>query len=253
MSKISILIADDNEDIVEQVRDTIEKYDDMVVAGIAVEGYQVIEMIDVVRPDIVLLDIIMPGIDGLCIMERVLKKHKDKSPVFVVLSGISSDYFIQKVFFAGADYYFVKPYNLDHALATCKKIFLEKKSPCNEDYIRQRTANLLEDSDTCDLKITALLHKMGVYANTEIFYYLREALLMTIHDKLQGNITVELYPRMAKKFKVSVQKVEKVLTEAINDIWMRSRPAPYEMKKPTNSEFICTYAEIVRLSDKIEH
>ena len=81
MGKIRVFIADDNERIVETLVKLVSAEDDMEVAGTAKDGVEVIEQIKEVRPDVLLLDIIMPRLDGIGVMEKIREMENESEEV----------------------------------------------------------------------------------------------------------------------------------------------------------------------------
>ena len=86
--KISVLIADDNNDFAMTLVGYLEKEEDMEVIAVAKDGKEACEMISNTEPDIVLLDVIMPYLDGLGVLEEMATKELKKRPIFVMLSAV---------------------------------------------------------------------------------------------------------------------------------------------------------------------
>ena len=106
MDKLNVAVADDNERILDLFGTLIENDRELELVGSADNGKDLYEIIRQKQPDVVLLDIIMPKMDGLTMMEKVnqdttLKKH----PAFIVVSAVGQDRITEDAFNLGAAYY----------------------------------------------------------------------------------------------------------------------------------------------------
>ncbi len=121
---IKLLLADDNIEFGDSLSRYLSSNDDIDVVGIARDGLQTIKMIRALKPDMVILDIIMPNLDGIGVLEEIFDMRE--KPLFIVLSGISQDTFIQKTMSLGAQYYIIKPFDVNILILRIKQIFMEK-------------------------------------------------------------------------------------------------------------------------------
>ena len=112
-NKISVLIADDNKEFCSILNDYLLNQRDIVVTGIAKDGKEALTLIEEKQPDLVILDIIMPHLDGLGVLERLQSMNLEKFPRIVVLSAVGQDMITQRAITLGADYYVVKPFDMD--------------------------------------------------------------------------------------------------------------------------------------------
>lgn len=110
--RIRVLIADDNKDFVTLLGSCISRYPDMEIAGVARDGAEVLRQIEDLHPDVLLLDIIMPRMDGLEVLET-LHDSGEKGPAVFILSAIGSEQIIRRTMELGAAYYFIKPFNTE--------------------------------------------------------------------------------------------------------------------------------------------
>lgn len=114
MEALKVAIADDNENMLKVLGQVIGQEQDLSVVGTATNGEDTFHIIKEKEPDVVLLDIIMPQIDGLTVMEKV---HKDKeirkTPAFIIISAIGRDSVTEDAFNMGASYYIMKPFDND--------------------------------------------------------------------------------------------------------------------------------------------
>ncbi|NMA04362.1 MAG: response regulator, partial [Clostridiales bacterium] len=111
--KIKVLIVDDNKDFCDIMNEYLEKQDDIEVVGIANDGKEAIELVSQNVPDLVILDIIMPYIDGLGVLEQMNAMNLSKFPKIIILSAVGQDKITQRAINLGADYYVIKPFDFE--------------------------------------------------------------------------------------------------------------------------------------------
>lgn len=111
MEAIKVLVVDDNKRIVTILKEALESETDMEVVGTASDGEEALHKISALRPDVVLLDLIMPKVDGLGVMERMKKGAPTLAPEFVVVSAVSQERVTENAFRLGAAYYILKPFD----------------------------------------------------------------------------------------------------------------------------------------------
>ena len=120
--KISVLIADDNQEFSHTLSSYINHQEDMEVIAVAKDGNEAIDMISNTIPDVVILDVIMPHLDGLGVLEKVLEIDIPKKPTCIMLSAVGQDKITQKDIIAGADYYIVKPFDIEVLIQRIREI-----------------------------------------------------------------------------------------------------------------------------------
>ena len=118
-NKIKVLLADDNKDFCDVVAGHLNQQEDMSVISVAVDGIDAMNKIRDTRPDVAIIDGIMPRLDGLGVLERLQKNDEEYRPITIILSALSQDKVVQKALDLGASYYMVKPFDMDahHAMA----------------------------------------------------------------------------------------------------------------------------------------
>ena len=263
MGIMNVAIADDNEHTL-QLLDTIVSSDrELKVVGKAGNGEELMNIIHSKEPDVVLLDIIMPKLDGLTVMDRVNREPHVKKPAFIVSSAVGQETIAEDAFELGADYYILKPFDNDVVLRRIRHV-KEKQEQRVRDPRRWSSAgvsrteyverNLEED-------VTGLIHEIGVPAHIKGYQYLREAIMMSVQDiDMLGSITKILYPTIAKKYQTTPSRVERAIRHAIEVAWSRGKMDTIDALfgytvnggkgKPTNSEFIALIADRIRLEYK---
>ena len=120
--KITVLISDDNVEFANILSSYLEKDEEIVIIGRAKDGEEALEMITAMRPDIVLLDVIMPHLDGLGVLERLNTMNLDRRPICIMLSAVGQDKITQKAKSLGAQYYVVKPFDIEVLIQRIKEI-----------------------------------------------------------------------------------------------------------------------------------
>lgn len=251
-SKIRLLIADDNKEFCQLIKEFLKNESDIEILGIANDGLDALKKAEKLKPDVLILDIIMPNLDGLGVIERLALKP-DK-PKIIVLSAVGQDKITQKAINLGADYYIVKPFDLN--------ILVDRIREINIESIELKDRNtILSPQDKrkkLEIEITNVIHELGVPAHIKGYFYLREAIYMVINDvELLSAVTKVLYPTIAEKFDTTSSRVERAIRHAIEVAWNRGcvetlnslfgYTIPREKGKPTNSEFIAMIADKLRM------
>lgn len=269
-SKISVLIADDNKEFCSILNDYLLNQRDIVVTGIAKDGREALELIVEKKPDLVILDIIMPHLDGLGVLEKLNTMQLEKVPRIIILSAVGQDKITQQAITLGADYYTVKPFDMEVFTKRIREMF---SSGPTQETVNVRTSyqvsSMISSSETktkapmdLETEITNIIHEVGVPAHIKGYMYLREAITMVVNDmELLSAVTKELYPSIAKKYNTTASRVERAIRHAIEVAWGRGQieainrlfgyTVHTEKGKPTNSEFIAIIADKLRLKNKV--
>ena len=242
---------------------------DIVVTGIAKDGREALTLIEEKQPDLVVLDIIMPHLDGLGVLERLNSMNLTKFPRIVVLSAVGQDKITQRAITLGADYYVVKPFDMDIFTKRIRDMFNDSLLG-NDEPVKKQVAMTTTEMITApsrgpvdlETEITNIIHEIGVPAHIKGYMYLREAITMVVNDmELLSAVTKELYPSIAKKYNTTASRVERAIRHAIEVAWGRGQVEAInklfgytvhnEKGKPTNSEFIAIIADKLRLKNKV--
>lgn len=264
MTKIKVGIADDNKDFCEILTDFFESQQNIEIVFTVYDGMQTVDAVFREKPDILILDMIMPYLDGLGVLERLNSMEMEQMPKIVMLSAVGQESITQKAIDLGAEYYVVKPFDLN---ILAKRIYqmsgLETSTPnsrCNmANTIISRDSPLKND---LEIDITNIIHEVGVPAHIKGYQYLRDAITMVVEDMdLLGAVTKELYPAIAKQNNTTPSRVERAIRHAIEVAWNRGKietinnlfgyTVHNDKGKPTNSEFIAIIADKLRLERKV--
>jgi DNA-binding NarL/FixJ family response regulator len=117
---VRVLIADDHRLIAEGIKRSLEATAEFEVVGEAETGSQILPMIRRTNPDIVLLDLRMPGVDGLTALEQIKREHP--SIKVVILSASSDEAVIQAALGKGASAYVIKSVNPVDLASTLRQV-----------------------------------------------------------------------------------------------------------------------------------
>ena len=242
MSK-TIVIADDNLALCTSLKEYIDSHEGYNVVGIAPNGVKALELVETAKPDYLLLDIVMPELDGF----GVLSALEGKKPQVIMMSQLATDGFVQKAMQYGASYFLAKPFDYDRLLGLLNELNTPQQPAPKPTVTSKRTRSL-------DEKIANLFISVGIPAHIKGYQFLREAIKMTIETPdIINSITKRLYPSIAERYQTSPSKVERAIRHAIEVAWNRGKIeninnifgikiySPNE--KPTNGEFIALIAD----------
>ena len=265
--KITLLIADDNQDFSKTLAGYLEKQEDMEVIGIAKDGVEAVDMIANTKPDIALIDIIMPHLDGIGVLEKI--GNLRKKPTCIMLSAVGQDKITQRAISLGAEYYVVKPFDIEILINRIRQIKNYVPTNNGNSFIsremKQQYIEIPEDKrkekKNLEALVTNIIHEVGVPAHIKGYQYLREAIIMVVNDiDVINQITKSLYPEIATKYSTTPSRVERAIRHAIEVAWGRGQQEAVEnifgytisaaKGKPTNSEFIAMIADKLRLELK---
>lgn len=269
IEKISILIADDNQEFSQTLTKYIFEQEDMEVIAMAKDGNEAIDMITNTKPDVVLLDMIMPHLDGIGVLEKLNSIKMDKRPICVMLSAVGQDKITQRAINLGAEYYVVKPFDIELLIKRIRELKNYKPDQGGSSFIGRETKqqyveipqNAEKTQENLEALVTNIIHEVGVPAHIKGYQYLREAIIMVVNDiDVINQITKSLYPRIAYKFDTTPSRVERAIRHAIEVAWGRGDQKTVEnifgytisasKGKPTNSEFIAMISDKLRLELK---
>ena len=263
MNKTKVLIADDNEREGKQLNDIISRQEDMEVVGIAADGLETLDILKKKEPDVVLLDVVMPKLDGLGVMERVKNMDKQiKKPEFIVISSIGRDIVTENAFELGAAYYILKPYDSEVVVSRIRRIHAMFKGKFMNGYTGMPDNAVARRKSDLESDVTNIIHEIGVPAHIKGYQYLRDAIMMSVNDgEMLNSITKLLYPSIAKQHKTTPSRVERAIRHAIEVAWSRGKMDTIDelfgytvnngKGKPTNSEFVALIADKIRLEYKL--
>lgn len=247
MKKINVLMIDDNSQLVDMVKEYFSSHAVIDILNTASSGKEGLELIKNNQYDLIILDLIMPGMDGVKVLEELDKNNLNLK--IIVLTSYNSPEIIRKVSGLGIKYFMLKPFEL----SDLESKILEYAS---DTVYNKKTINLLYSN--LQMSITKLLHELGVPSHIKGYAYIKEGINLIFNNPtLASAITKELYPTIAKKFDTTTSRVERAIRHAIEVSWNRGNwelmeeifgySVDIDKAKATNSEFIVTLADKLRL------
>ncbi len=266
LQKIEVLLADDNREFTNLLGEYISDQQDMVVSGIAYNGEEVLSMIEESGkvPDVLILDIIMPHLDGLGVLERLRDMNLSPQPKVIMLTAFGQENITQRAVQLGASYYILKPFDMEVLASRIRQLVGSSGSISSGAPFTSMKSNVVPmgKGKNLDANITSIIHEIGVPAHIKGYQYLREAITMVYNNiEILGAITKTLYPAIAEKFKTTPSRVERAIRHAIEVAWTRGNidsishlfgyTINISKSKPTNSEFIAMVADKLRIEHKV--
>ncbi|MBP1999453.1 two-component system response regulator (stage 0 sporulation protein A) [Paenibacillus shirakamiensis] len=272
MQKIEVLLADDNREFTNLLAEYISGQDDMIVSGIAYNGEEAIQMLEGSNdlPDVLILDIIMPHLDGLGVLERLRELNLNPQPKIIMLTAFGQENITQRAVQLGASYYILKPFDMEVLANRIRQLVGAPTSHSSVGQIVSSSSAVFRSNNVVplgkgknlDANITSIIHEIGVPAHIKGYQYLREAITMVYNNiEILGAITKTLYPAIAEKFKTTPSRVERAIRHAIEVAWTRGNidsishlfgyTINISKSKPTNSEFIAMVADKLRIEHKV--
>lgn len=256
-----VLVVDDNKEFCQLLAELFEINEGFNVVGILNNGIEVIEFLENNKtPDLLILDIIMPYLDGIGVLEELNSKNLIKDLKIIALTALGHDKIMKNIFDLGAHYYIMKPLDLDKLLERIDLLMSSDSEKKSKDVFFK---NIEIKNNENDFKsyVTEIIHDLGVPPHIKGYRYIRYAIELVIRDMdILGAVTKELYPKVSEKFDSTPSRVERAIRHAINVAWNRGNKSSLmkyfnnnlnENSKPTNSEFIARIADVIMLELKV--
>lgn len=218
MGDMRIMLVDDNGDLRRGMRDYLARQEGMKVVAECPSGAEALEALGKVRVDVMVLDLIMPQMDGFALMEEVRRQQLANPPQIIVVSALGRDDFIMRAVQLGARFYMVKPFDMASLAARIRE-------SCGQGVVPLGTAlNASARSLSIDEKLASLFLTIGIPAHIKGYQFLRTAVKMVVDNPdMINRITKELYPSIGKCYNTSASKVERAIRHAIEVAWSRGR------------------------------
>ncbi len=238
--KTKLMLIDENEQTLKFLKESF--LDDYEIVKVASNGLIALEEIKKEKPDVIIMDVVLSGVDGFNLIEQI-NELKINSKIIIV-SSLSLEGFITKAINLGVSYYMIKPFSVEILKSRILDVINENNT--NKTHII-KNRNLEE-------KITNIFITVGIPAHIKGYQFLREAIKMAIDNPdIINSITKKLYPQIAEKFETSSSKVERAIRHAIEVAWNRGKIENINSlfgvkvysnnEKPTNGEFIALVAD----------
>jgi two-component system response regulator (stage 0 sporulation protein A) len=253
---LRILVADDNREFNGLLTSYLSMEPDLEIIGSAYNGKEALDLIKENSPDVLLLDIIMPHLDGIGVLEALARMELGQRPHVIMLTAFGHENITRRAVELGAAYYILKPFSMETLVERIRQLNGEASPPAFPAAAKKSGRKFpLEE------EVTEILHQIGIPAHIKGYLYLRDAIIMVVEDiDLLGSVTKILYPGIAERFATTPSRVERAIRHAIEVAWSRNNidiikkffgyTIKTEKGKPTNSEFIAMMADRLRLNNK---
>lgn len=249
MDRIRVLATDDNPLVRKQLETFLNGKDDLELVGVAEDGTGALEIMREKPVDVLLLDMVMPKMDGFSVLKEMNTLDLVHKPHVIVITALMRDDFIQRALSLGVDYYMLKPFDPDLVYQRIREL---GGAPENSVVLPVRPAR--EAVCSLDERIANIFLSMGIPAHIKGYHFLREAIKLVVSDREMINaITKDLYPTVAMNFNTTSSKVERAIRHAIDVAWTRGQMENINLlfgsrlyvkhDKPTNGEFIAMIAD----------
>ncbi|MGN0814151.1 MAG: sporulation transcription factor Spo0A [Candidatus Coproplasma sp.] len=254
MKTSNIVILESNEDFLGELKSYFDSTPEFNVCGASSNGNVGISLINQFKPDAVILNLVLSGVDGFGVMDYI-KNNRINCSVIVV-SNFADDKIVNSAISYGAKYYFVKPVSAQNIADRLQDVL-------SEQTISYKVSSSVRDkrrAGSLDEKISNIFISIGIPPHIKGYQYLREGIKMAIENpSIINNVTKELYPNIAVKFETTASKVERAIRHAIEVAWNRGRVDAINAifgvrvyigsERPTNSEFIALVADKLILEE----
>jgi two-component system response regulator (stage 0 sporulation protein A) len=258
-AKIKIFIVDDNVELCEVLQEAFNGEEDMEVVGIAQDGMEAIDMISTLLPDLVLLDAVMPRLDGLGVLCELTKQGLSPRPRVMILTAMGTERAMETFKAYGADSYMVKPFNLHDLIEKIRALFNGSPGTPQGGIRDKLILHIAQDPNGIELAIDELLCATGIPTNRKGFLYLRSSLMLALKEpKRLIAVTTLIFPQVAEEYSTTSNGVQAAIRNAIRSVWQSTDRSQlkgvfqenflqrFEETPPNNGEFIAHLVEILQ-------
>ena len=241
MPSTRIYCADCSERSCEAVRYAVGRESDMLWLGSATDGSRAFEEICRLAPDVVVMTLVLPGMDGFALLERVCAMPS--APAVIVTSHMTRECCIEECIRLGATYYLIKPVPTDLLIRRIRDI--------------RRLQRRFFSGDVPSVPAPArggeivggVLRDIGVSSSLKGYSYLIDAALAALSQQ-RVSVSHDLYPEIGRKYNVSADSVERAIRHAILSTW--ARPATLRRYNMFGDDRPSNRAMILRLAREVE-
>jgi two-component system response regulator (stage 0 sporulation protein A) len=245
MQKISVFLLQDTNEQNDELMKLFTQEKDFEVVGQTTDGISAVSMVAELRPDLIILEIILSGYDGLSVISKI--KALNLHTKVVVLSALRRDEIVKKAVSLGADYFMAKLFSFSILQERVREICLEKDKKEEVEMSKLNKSSIEE-------KISNIFLNVGIPAHIKGYAFLREGVKLAMNrPEVITHITKMLHPMISEKYNTTASKVERAIRHAIEVAWNRGRietinnilgvRAYIGAEKPTNGEFIALVAD----------
>lgn len=245
---IKAILIDDNQLVVNNLKSHFNENSSIKVVATFNNGENALDYLtcNSSEVDLIMMDILVPGLDGMSLLEELKNREIDKK--IIVISSYKDDAIIKQCSNLNVSYYIIKPFSI---------LSLEKR--IND--IFNTKLNSKVESDNIDLEISQILHNLGIPSHIRGYKYIRDGIQIIYNNESVSLITKEIYPQIAMKYETTPSRVERAIRHAIEVSWIRGDLSLMEdlfgfsvscdKAKPTNSEFLSTIADRIKMDRNI--
>ena len=244
-NKIKILLAESDEESRLMLQEALESTGRFHITASVGDGSQVLSLMRETRPELLLLDMLLPGLDGMSILRQMEEKER---PLILAVSHFVNQSVAVEAGQQGVSVFISKPYNMTAMVENLLQLAEKRGGHFHAPGLEEL--------------VTSIIHEVGVPAHIKGYQYVREAIMITVEDmEVINSVTKILYPEVAKRYRTTPSRVERAIRHAIEVAWDRGDLETLQKffgytvsnakGKPTNSEFIAMIADRIRLRLKI--
>jgi len=240
------VLADSSRDYLKLVSSFLNETQRFEIVDYAFDGRQAYELTKILKPDLLVVDLIMPVLDGFAVLEELGRDGYSSDTKVVMTSAVNLDFVLKKAESYNVDYVFLKPFEKE----VFKRRLIELMA---YEMDGNRVFGRKAEPDAGQI-VTEHIKKVGITANIKGYHYLRDAILLVHEDiDMMSHLTTGLYSAVARKHNSTPQRVERAMRHAIETAWNRGNIEVLQeffgytildtKGKPTNGEFIAMLAD----------
>ena len=164
-TKTRILVADANQEFCKLLSELFRSEKDMEMAGCASDGLEALSLISQTRPQVLIMDLVLPGLDGIGLLRRL--PETGCSPYIIVLSGFVNSKVVAECSANGADYFIPKPCDTPVLLSHIRQLVGSGAQSLSPEGIDCRGVKAAQSRADADLEsvVTDIIHEIGVPAH----------------------------------------------------------------------------------------
>lgn len=243
--KIDLLLVDDNIDFISCCEQQIKQVKNFNLVGIAYNGKEAVEFLENKRADIIILDNIMPYLDGLGVIEYINSIECLRKPKIIVTSVMENNFIINNMRNLGILYYLLKPFTVD--------ILIER--------IMQMSSKDIYDINLLEKQIIINLEHLGMSIETKGYLYIKKAIIILIKEGIDNINISDIYEQLSKTYRHSSKSIEKAIRKSIEITFSKGNfkelngifeyDISIETGKTSNKKFIYKLAQAIICDEHI--